>query len=1088
MKKIGRLVLGVLISLFIIPLFTPIKAAGKFNYAEALQKSIYFYECQRSGMLPANNRVEWRGPSGLNDGADVGKDLTGGWYDAGDHVKFGFPMAFTATMLAWGVYEYREAYAASGQLDAILDNIKWATDYFIKCHTGPNEFYGQVGNGGQDHAWWGPCEVMQMARPAYKIDASRPGSDLAGETAASLAAASIIFKDTDPAYAATCLTHAKQLYSFADTYRGKYTDAITDAQGYYNSYSGYNDELVWGAIWLYLATKDDSYLKKAESYYANLNTEPQSTIKSYKWSIAWDDKSYGCYVLLAKITNKDQYKQDAQRWLDFWTTGYEGNRITYTPGGLAWLDQWGSLRYAANTAFVAFVYSDWLPVGDPRKTIYHDFAVRQINYALGDNPRNSSYVVGFGNNPSSHPHHRTSQGSWADDKNIPATSRHILYGALVGGPDKSDGYKDDVGDYVLNEVADDYNAGFTGALARMYQEFGGTPLTNFPPKEIRDDEFFVEAGVNSSGTNYTEIRALLNNRSGWPAKMGDKLSFRYFIDISEVLAAGHSIDDIQISLNYNNGATISRLLPYDTAKNIYYVILDFTGVKIYPGGQQWYRKEVQFRIGLPNNATGWDPKNDWSFQGMTNSIVKSPYISVYDNGVKVYGQEPNVDQVAPAAPTGLTAKAIGPNQINLDWADNTESDLAGYKIYAGSTNGSLTLVGTAKASHFTHTGLTPSTTYYYQVTAVDSSNNESTRSLQVSAKTDVPDQIPPSAPTGLVAKGINTNRIDLDWNDNTENDLAKYYIYAGTDSKSLPFLAETIESRYTHTGLEAGTYYYYQVTAVDTNDNESAKSIQVYAKTTDPDMIPPAAPTGLRVVSVDTNRIDLDWADNTEADLAKYRIYYSTSAGFDLGPDTLKAEGLSSNMANLGLQPGTTYYFKVTAVDTSGNESMPSTEVYATTETAIGHVRVEARYEQANNQQSLIRMQIINDDTQSLTNLSIRYIIDLSEVIAAGYSASNVKLDLYYSSATVTVSAIKPYHAESNLYYFEISWGTYALPTGGRIEANFSLHLNGWQQSWNAENDFSFTGLTNTYTTTQFIPIFQSGALISGNLPAVPAD
>src|SRR5436189_181220 len=49
-----------------------------FNYAEALQKSIYFYECQRSGPLPANNRVEWRGPSGLNDGKDRGVDLTGG--------------------------------------------------------------------------------------------------------------------------------------------------------------------------------------------------------------------------------------------------------------------------------------------------------------------------------------------------------------------------------------------------------------------------------------------------------------------------------------------------------------------------------------------------------------------------------------------------------------------------------------------------------------------------------------------------------------------------------------------------------------------------------------------------------------------------------------------------------------------------------------------------------------------------------------------------------------------------------------------------------------------------------------------------
>ncbi|WP_438497269.1 glycoside hydrolase family 9 protein, partial [Paenibacillus sp. IHBB 3054] len=60
-------------------------AAADYNYAEALQKSIYFYEAQRSGDLPEDNRVEWRGDSGLLDGADVGHDLSGGWYDAGDH-------------------------------------------------------------------------------------------------------------------------------------------------------------------------------------------------------------------------------------------------------------------------------------------------------------------------------------------------------------------------------------------------------------------------------------------------------------------------------------------------------------------------------------------------------------------------------------------------------------------------------------------------------------------------------------------------------------------------------------------------------------------------------------------------------------------------------------------------------------------------------------------------------------------------------------------------------------------------------------------------------------------------------------------
>ncbi len=411
-------------------------AAPSYNYGEALQKSLFFYEAQQSGKLPSTNRVSWRGDSALNDGKDVGLDLTGGWYDAGDHVKFGLPMAASTTMLAWGAVEYRDAYTSSGQLTYLLNNLRFVNDYFIKAHPSPNVLYGQVGSGNADHAWWGSAEVLPMDRPAYKIDSSCGGSDLAGETAAAMAASSMVFRPTDPAYADKLLTHAKQLYTFADTVRGKYSDCITDATNFYKSWSGYNDELVWGAIWLYRATQDASYLAKAESYYANLGTEPQSTTKSYKWTIAWDDKSYGCYALLAKLTGKQQYVDDANRWLDWWTVGVNGQKVNYSPGGQAVLDTWGSLRYAANTAFVALVYSDWL-TDATRKARYHDFGVRQINYALGDNPRRSSYMVGFGDNPPRNPHHRTAHGTWTNNLNgEPEQSRHILFGALVGGPSR----------------------------------------------------------------------------------------------------------------------------------------------------------------------------------------------------------------------------------------------------------------------------------------------------------------------------------------------------------------------------------------------------------------------------------------------------------------------------------------------------------------------------------------------------------------------------------------------------------------------------------------------------------------------------
>jgi len=608
---------------------------GSYNYGEALQKAILFYEFQRSGKLDQNSlRNNWRGDSGLEDGADVGLDLTGGWYDAGDHVKFGLPMSYTVSMLGWAIYEYEEAFEETGQLNFLLDEIKWATDYLIKCHPSPNEFYYQVGNGHADHAWWGPAEVLAMERPAYKVDKNNPGSTVTGQTAASLAISSIIFKDVDPDYSKLCLKHAKELFEFADSTK---SDAgYIAANGFYDSWSGFYDELAWAACWLYLATGDTAYLNKAESYVDYWEREGQSDKIAYKWAHCWDDVHYGTALLLARITNKDLYKEAIEIHLDYWTTGYNGERISYSPGGMAYLDQWGNLRYATTTAFLAFIYSDWENCSKNRVKIYQEFAESQINYVLGDNPRNGSYIVGFGENSPQAPHHRTAHGSWADSQSVPNKHRHVLYGALVGGPDQNDNYNDDIGDYVSNEVACDYNAGLVGALAKMYLLYGGEVDPNFKAIETPEDEIFVEASVNTSSNNFVEIKAILNNQSAWPARVVDQVSFRYYLDLSEL--EGIDLNNIKTQINYHEGAKISELK--HLKDNIYYVEIDFSGTKIYPGGQSSYKKEVQFRISAPDGSS-WNSDNDFSYTGLTTGTpVKTEYIPVYEKGKLIYGKEP----------------------------------------------------------------------------------------------------------------------------------------------------------------------------------------------------------------------------------------------------------------------------------------------------------------------------------------------------------------------------------------------------------------------------------------------------------------
>ncbi len=615
-------------------------AAGTYNYGEALQKSIMFYEFQRSGDLPADKRDNWRGDSGMKDGSDVGVDLTGGWYDAGDHVKFNLPMSYTAAMLAWSLYEDKDAYDKSGQTKYIMDGIKWANDYFIKCNPTADVYYYQVGDGGKDHSWWGPAEVMQMERPSFKVDATHPGSAVCGSTAAALASAAVVFKDSDPTYAQKCISHAKNLFEMAD--KAKSDAGYTAASGFYSS-GGFYDDLSWAAVWLYLATNDSTYLDKAESYVPNWGKEQQTDIISYKWGQCWDDVHYGAELLLARLTNKQLYKDSIEMNLDFWTTGVNGTRVSYTPKGLAWLFQWGSLRHATTQAFLAGVYAEWAGCTPSKVSVYKDFLKSQIDYALGSTGR--SFVVGYGVNPPQHPHHRTAHSSWTDQMNSPTYHRHTIYGALVGGPDNADGYTDEINNYVNNEIACDYNAGFTGALAKMYKQFGGDPIPNFKAIEkITNDEVIIKAGLNSTGPNYTEIKAVVYNQTGWPARVTDKISFKYFMDLSEIVAAGIDPLSLTTSSNYAEGKNtkVSSVLPWDVSNNIYYVNVDLTGENIYPGGQSACRREVQFRIAAPQGTTYWNPKNDFSYNGLpsTSTVDTVTNIPVYDNGVKVFGNEP----------------------------------------------------------------------------------------------------------------------------------------------------------------------------------------------------------------------------------------------------------------------------------------------------------------------------------------------------------------------------------------------------------------------------------------------------------------
>jgi endoglucanase len=462
---------------------------GKFSYGEALQKNFLFFEANRSGALPKDNRLEWRSDSTTNDGKDVGRDLAGGYFDAGDHIKFIQPMAFSNTMLAWGGADYKAAYAQSGQLDELMEAVKWGTDWFLKAHemdsSGKTErLWVQVGDKTDHNYWVSPEEIAsKTARPSFAIDRQHPGSDAAAGTASALASAAVLFRGTDDAYADELIENAKALYEFAETYKGKYSDSVPQASPFYTSWSGYNDELALGGAWLYRATGDSKYLSKAENYFKN------NVGKLGDWTYATDDHSYGAATLLAKESSDPFFKQQTKNWLDTWVAGR--GSVKYTSGGFAFRNNWASVPLAMSTAFAAEWYNDKVETNSK----YSDFAHKQVDYVLGDNPAKFSYVVGFGDNYAKRTHHRGS----ADTAPLDGSDRpndHLLYGAVVGGPGKVDDFShnDRRNDWITNEVGTSYNAPFASATIQQYENLGGDPLS-----ESQLDQLI---GIDANGTGF----------------------------------------------------------------------------------------------------------------------------------------------------------------------------------------------------------------------------------------------------------------------------------------------------------------------------------------------------------------------------------------------------------------------------------------------------------------------------------------------------------------------------------------------------------------------------------------------------------
>jgi hypothetical protein len=426
-----------------------------FGDARALlDASVKFYGAQRSG--DGGNWLLAGGTCHMNDGESIQEDLSGGWYDAGDHVKVTLSIAYASYVMLKAFDAFPTAFddlndqrynGMPNMVPDVLDEARYATDYLVKAHLDEQTLVGMVGNTDQDHSMWVGC-AAQEALPTAQGGRPRPVSteanaDVAGITAASLAIMARLYRPFDASLADTYQTHAVEVYNI-----GKANPMASNPGLYRQTGDEWLDEMLAGAAELYRLTQAQEYLTDALDF--------NSRIENHGWAPN--------YSLSADFSRHSLYVGgQAEAVGEFWrldVENYEAKVSTneYTTGAV-YFDEWGMLRYAAGAGFSAALYAQ--VTGD---TAARDLAISQLNYLVGQNSYARSFVIGIGPDSPQNPHHRN-----ADTLGV------LLTGALVAGPTQrarnfsgmssEPGYADVTEDYVGNEVALDYNAGVVGLAA-----------------------------------------------------------------------------------------------------------------------------------------------------------------------------------------------------------------------------------------------------------------------------------------------------------------------------------------------------------------------------------------------------------------------------------------------------------------------------------------------------------------------------------------------------------------------------------------------------------------------------------------------
>ncbi|MDA3882236.1 MAG: glycoside hydrolase family 9 protein [Bacteroidales bacterium] len=472
----------------------------------------------------------------FTDDADGVNSLEGGWVDCGDHVKFGQTYFYAAYTLLKAYAEFPEGfddfysfdysgYQSTGNfsweggdgeangIPDILDELKYQTDFLIQCAPNSTTFYSQVGDGDADHKNWVTSVAMATLPKSEGGQADGPrnfvknpnDASMPSNCAATLALMSRMYEPFDPVYAATCLTHAEYAYQYAKSKQG----GTISAGQFYLANARWEDDYISACAELYWATENESYKTEAIGL--------KGSIDNHNYVYCYNNNDDVAAYNLALLG--DTYGETLLEEFALMYKAAVSDEGLYTGGDATW----GPLRYNANAAFIVGLWQKY-----NNATSVDQFIYDQIDYILGSNSADFSFVVGFNRagcgscNSAQHPHHRNvflSDDIMANQDNLVIPTRNAQHGYMIGGS-RNPSFTEDIGDYQTSEGGIDYNAGLVASLGYIISMNNPVDINKFghPTPELGNE-------LTLCGTGEATITATVDLSSLQP---GESITYKWY--------------------------------------------------------------------------------------------------------------------------------------------------------------------------------------------------------------------------------------------------------------------------------------------------------------------------------------------------------------------------------------------------------------------------------------------------------------------------------------------------------------------------------------------------------------------------------